>query len=151
MNTNTTLTIVAIIVVALLGACGGSDCPACDDRYQPCPDAGDAPDAEPDVDIGPPTGVPACKAWETGSRPIEAMASCVDALGSQRVACVEAVRQYWHASCAADCVGTGNDHLQNLDCYCKCMVEYASPYDGDAGENCELDYSDLYECWMSES
>ncbi len=114
----------------------------------------DASDATADARVeatAPPKGVEACKAWELGEKPIEAMASCDDALGSARVACVEATMPYWHASCAGDCVGTGNDYTTNLDCYCECMVIYASPYDPDAGQDCELDFSHLYNCWVSES
>lgn len=153
--TNTMMMVLAILVVGLLGACGGTDIAP----FEESVDSGKvdveaqdavAPDAGPDADPVP-TGIEACKAWEQGPQPIEAMAECVTRLGASNVACAEATRTNWHTSCAGDCVGSQGDYMEDLDCYCECMVVYGNPYDGDAGDNCAVNYADLYDCWMEES
>ena len=126
-----------LVAAILISACGGSDF----DQEDPATDSGtDSAETETgDVDQAPPKGVDACVAWENGPKPLSSVAAC-----PLDDTCAEWTREFWHQSCADDCASLDVNQVQ---CVCECMVN-ATPWDGAISQPCEVDYEDLYDCWM---
>jgi hypothetical protein len=139
-----TTTLFAVLAVLFAIACGGSDtdCEVCEDRIDAGSDV-DAGDSAPEASVDPPTGQAACEQWETGFEDPQIISDCYYELGPDGVECAEETRQFWYLSCKGDCESLDVDQVA---CMCECMV-IATPWDGEAGAPCSVDYEDLYNCW----